>query len=77
MSIWIERATYLRCSGNMFTDGAQASAQRIFMTSMSGVDNDAMSSSQPDGVVQPFAGLPSYEDVIANSDKYVSSLLCS
>ena len=56
----------------MFLDAEQASAQRIFMTSMSGVDNNAMSC-QPDGVGIQLAGLPTYDDVIANSDKYASS----
>jgi len=57
---------------NVFTDGSRVPAQGIFMTSTSGVDNNAMSSSQPDSVV-PLAGLPSYDDVIAHSDIYASS----
>ena len=65
--------TYLLIS--LFTDGAQAATQGIFVTSLSGVDNTGMSSSQQDGVALPLNGLPSYDDVIANSDIYASSLL--
>ena len=59
----------------MFTDASQSPAQNIFMTSESGVDNPTMSTSQPDAV--PFAGLPSYDEVIEHSDIYASSLLLS
>ena len=57
----------------MFTDGSQVPAEGIFMTSGSGVDNPAMSSNYPDGIA--LAGLPSYDDVIAHSDIYVSLFL--
>jgi len=54
-------------------DGSQAATQGVFMTSMSGVDNRALSSEQEADIALPLAGLPSYDDVIANSDKYASS----
>jgi len=57
----------------MFIDGPHA-AQNIFMTPASGIDNAAMSSSQPDSL--PLAGLPSYDDVVAHSDIYASSIYC-
>lgn len=46
----------------------QSPAQNIFMTSASGADNPAMSTSQPDAVA--LAGLPSYDEVIANANIY-------
>ena len=56
----------------MFTDGSQAAAQNVFMTTASGVDNPTMSASQPDAIA--LAGLPSYDEVVAHSDIYASSL---
>jgi len=56
----------------MFSDGSQVPADGIFMTPGSGVDNPAMSSNYPDSIA--LAGLPSYDDVIAHSDIYVSLL---
>lgn len=52
----------------MFTDGGQVAVPGVF--TVSGVDNTAMSTSQPGSIA--LAGLPSYEDVIAHSDIYVS-----
>jgi len=40
------------------------------MTPLSGVDNAALSNDQD--IALPLSGLPSYDDVIANSDKYAS-----
>ena len=56
----------------LFTGGSQTQGQGIFMTSESGVDNPTMSASDPDATVP--AGLPSYDEVIAHSDIYASSL---
>jgi len=55
----------------LFAGASQVPAQGIFMTTTSGVDNPAVS---PENAI-PLAGLPSYDDVIAHSDIYASSLL--